>query len=302
MNVHRYLLMLVLLPALACAEPTTDCPASDGVSLQVLGSGGPIADDARASTGYLVWIDGRARAMIDAGGGTFLRFGEAGAKFTDLEIIAISHFHTDHSADLPALLKSGYFTDRSEPLVVSGPNGDPPFPGLLEFTDEMLNGAYAYLGGYLDGSGGLPKLERVEVSGDEVAQVLQHGSLGVEALHVPHGIVPALAYRVTAGGKTIVFSSDQNGNDEAFVEFSRDADVLVMHMPVPLGVSGAGRALHAPPDVIGQIANDADVETLLLSHFMGRSLRNLHENLAAIDGRFSGEIVLANDLECLLVN
>ena len=32
-------------------------------------------------------------------------FAEAGESFHELALIAISHFHTDHAADLPALLK-----------------------------------------------------------------------------------------------------------------------------------------------------------------------------------------------------
>ena len=62
---------------------------SDGIVLQVLGSGGPIADDDRASSGYLVWVDGKARVMVDAGTGSVLRFGEAGAKFEDLDFVGL---------------------------------------------------------------------------------------------------------------------------------------------------------------------------------------------------------------------
>jgi hypothetical protein len=47
-----------------------------GVALQVLGSGGPFGVG-RASAGYLVWIDGESRFMVDAGGGTFARFHES---------------------------------------------------------------------------------------------------------------------------------------------------------------------------------------------------------------------------------
>jgi hypothetical protein len=138
------------------AEPGR-CPPEKGIGLQVLGSGGPIADDARASSSYLVWVDGRARLMIDAGGGSFLRFGEAGARFADLDFVGLSHFHTDHSADFPALLKSGFFSRRKRDLAVAGPSGSGPFPGLATYLDSMLNrddGAYGYLSGYLDGTGG----------------------------------------------------------------------------------------------------------------------------------------------------
>jgi len=53
----------ILVPVFGALEAgASTCTEHDGVAVQVLGSGGPIADDARASSGYLVWVDGRARA------------------------------------------------------------------------------------------------------------------------------------------------------------------------------------------------------------------------------------------------
>jgi glyoxylase-like metal-dependent hydrolase (beta-lactamase superfamily II) len=78
------------------------------VAVQVLGSGGPDSNDARASSGYLLWLDGEARLLVDAGGGVFLRFGEAKARFESLDV---THLHVDHVSDLAALLMSGFFGD-----------------------------------------------------------------------------------------------------------------------------------------------------------------------------------------------
>jgi hypothetical protein len=78
------LIGVTLIFSAACARNNEACVRGEGVTLQILGSGGPIADDARASSGYLVWADGKSRVLIDAGGGTFLRFGEAGASFAEL--------------------------------------------------------------------------------------------------------------------------------------------------------------------------------------------------------------------------
>ena len=52
------------------------------VQVQVLGSGGPELADKRASSSYLVWIDGKPRVLVDIGGGAALRFGESGATCT----------------------------------------------------------------------------------------------------------------------------------------------------------------------------------------------------------------------------
>ena len=279
------------------------CPAPTGVSLQILGSGGPIADDGRASSSYLVWVDGRARVLIDAGGGSFLRFGEAGAGFADLDFIGLSHLHTDHSAALPALLKSGNFSGRDRSLPIAGPDGEGVFPGLKGFLNAMLDGedgAYGYLSAYLDGAGGKPMLTPREVTAGAPALIWSSETVAVDGMRVPHGIVPAVAFRVRAGDTTIVFGSDQNGSDPAFVEFAKDASVLVMHMVVPEDVAGVGRRLHAPPSVIGEIAGQANPGTLVLSHFMARSLEDLEGNVALVARGYGGKIVPADDLVCVI--
>ena len=283
------------------------CTATDGVALQVLGSGGPIADDARASSGYLVWLDGRSRLLVDAGGGVFLRFAEAGARMDDLDGIALSHLHADHSAALPALLKSGYFARRKRSLPLAGPAGSDRFPGIEAFVAALIaddTGAYAYLNGYLTGSSRLPVLEVAELAiGDpsEVFRVdLSNGDrLVLEALPVPHGIVPALAYRVTVRGYTIVFGADQNGRNPAFADFASGADVLVMHLPIPDDADAVAKRLHATPARIGEIARDADPKRLLLSHFMARSLASLDDELASIRRSWQGPLELAEDLRCI---
>jgi ribonuclease BN (tRNA processing enzyme) len=312
-NTHLINRLGVFLLALGFFVPAISlagqCAPASGVAVQVLGSGGPIADDGRASSAYLIWVDGKSRVLIDAGGGAFLRFAEAGAKFSDLDFVGLSHFHADHSADFPALLKSGSFSGRSEPLTVAGPDGSDLFPGLHQFLASLLDpesGAFAYLSPYLNGSGRLPRLNAIEVSSEITKPRLLLGDndspIQIEAMHVPHGIVPTTAFRVRVGAEIIVFASDQNGNDLEFVEFAKDAGMLIMHMPVPEGVTGIGRKLHAPPSVIGTIAYAANVKMLLISHLMQRSLRNLDQNVDLVMTNFSGPVDVAKDLRCYNLN
>lgn len=278
------------------------CPTS-GIAVQVLGSGGPMADDGRASTSYMVWIDGKSRVLIDAGSGAFLRFGEIGADFRQLEFIGLSHFHTDHSADFPALLKSGFFSGRERHLVVAGPSGSDRFPDLHDYLEALLDpehGAYRYLSGYLDGSGGLAPLQPVEVGeAARTVTVFEAGDrLRIDAMHVPHGIVPALAFRVRIGDISLVFAGDQNGSRASFVDFARDADLLVMHMAIPEDIGGPASRLHATPGEIGRVAGEAGARRLVLSHFMERSLRDLDSNIGRVRERYDGRVIAAADLDC----
>jgi ribonuclease BN (tRNA processing enzyme) len=276
------------------------------LSLQVLGSGGPIADDARSSSAYVLWVNGRSRVLVDAGGGAFLRFGEAGAEFTDLDFIGISHFHTDHSSDISALLKSGYFSQRERPLHIAGPGSGGQFPGLVDWLKRMLgdsSGAYAYLNGYLDGSDGMVWLSTAEINGDGAVRIrlTDHAdpTLAVLALPVPHGIVPTLAFRIASQNRVVVFGSDQTGADPAFTEFARDADLLVMHLAIPEDADPIAQRLHATPRTLGAIAQSAEPDRLLLSHLMSRSLRAIDASVSIVGRYYKGEILVAEDLMCI---
>src|SRR5262249_15750541 len=205
--------------------PSTDAQTcgGDGVAVQVLGSGGPELQDKRASSSYLVWQDGQARVLVDAGGGSVLRFGESGAKMSQLDVILFTHFHVDHSADFPALIFSSWFEDRDRQLPVYGPGGNNAFPSTVEFVRAFFNkrnGAYRYLSELLvPQEKSTYKLQPHNVIGDSPSTVTFRGEhLLAYAARVVHGSVPALAWRVEIAGKSIVFSGDTNGEGTGLVE------------------------------------------------------------------------------------
>jgi ribonuclease BN (tRNA processing enzyme) len=277
-----------------------------GVAVQVLGSGGPELQDKRASSSYLVWEDGRARLLVDAGGGSALRFGESGAQMSQLDVILFSHFHVDHSGDFSSLIKSSWFEDRKHPLPVYGPVGNDFMPDTTEFVADFFGekrGAYRYLSELLNpAEESSYKLQPhdVEATSKPVA-AFRSGELAVYAVRVVHGGVPALAWRVEVGGKRIVFSGDTNG-EGGLTELAANADLLIAHNAVPEGATGVERGLHMPPSVIGQIAGDAHVKHLVLSHRMLRTQGKENQTKTEIGKRFSGSVDFANDLDCFPVN
>ena len=142
-------LALLCIPSDARAQICTAGP----VTVQILGSGGPRTNGERASASYLLWMDGRARMQVDAGGGAYLRFGQAQAQLSDLWLLAVSHLHPDHVSDLPALLWLSDQT-RQEPLPVAGPSGNdamPAFPAFLSRLFDPTGGAFQILGGTMGG-------------------------------------------------------------------------------------------------------------------------------------------------------
>ena len=287
------------------AEQPAECP-EEGAALQVLGSGGPIAEADRAGTSYLLWINGKPRLLIDAGAGSFLRFAEAGGKIDTLDAILLTHLHADHVGDLAGILNSGGFEGRTAPLRVIGPDAAPRFPGTGEFLTRLLSketGAFAYNGGFLDGTENKPQLEPRDVEtaggGAEPTVLDVSDEYSVRAIPVAHGPVPALGYLVEAGDKSFVITGDQSFLSDGFVDAlaGTKPTILFAHHVIN-GEQGQPRGLHRTPAEIGEMAQALDPSRLVLTHNMERSLSRIDDSLAAIADSYDGAVSVAADLDC----
>lgn len=294
--------LLLLAPSIRAAE---HCPGA--TAWQVLGSGGPELN-ARAQSGHVLWLDGKARALFDAGAGTATTFGKAGGRLEDLRLIALSHLHSDHSADLPAYLKAGLFGDREAPLPVFGPPAGGGFPSLDDWLAALIGGqrsAYPYLSGFLhpDGAPFLLRPATLSLPRGEVTTVFDDGTVRLLAMPVRHGTVPALAWRVEADGHAVVYLGDTDAREPALTDLAKDADLLVANLAIAEDSDDAvANALHAPPSRIASLAARAGVRHLLLSHLMRRSEQDLPRARRIIAGIYAGPVDVAQDGQCLPLN
>ncbi len=229
--------------------------------------------------------------MVDAGSGTKNLFHQSGANLSDIELIALSHLHPDHSAELPAILwpQGGSFT-------LSGPNAAGVFPSIGNFTDSLFGegGIYQILQDRLD-----IQVVEVDTSNPASMEVWRGTDIVVQGTGVPHANVPTIGYRIEVAGVSIAFSSDQNGSDPSFVDFIRDVDFLVIHFAASENTTGT---LHAKPSVWGQMATTAEIGHLIVSHISTSSSQVLGQNLAILRENYSGEMTIAEDLMCVDLN
>ncbi len=218
----------------------------EGLSVIVLGSGGPIAtSEGRASAGYLIFTDGEPRILMDAGGGTFQRLAQSGTNIKNLDIVLLSHLHADHTGDLTPIIKTAYFhamstgTARSTPFRIWGPGEstlpatvpgvryNPPLgPLVYPASADYVDGHYAipdgderYLKAFVNGISQTASSFAYEannlssaVAGASEQLVLDEGigdkRLVIKAIAVDHGPVPAVAYKITYKNNTVVYSGD----------------------------------------------------------------------------------------------
>ena len=275
----------------------------EGTHVQVLGAGGSELDDGQASPGYLIWVDGHARILIDAGPGTVLRFEESGANFRDLYAVVFTQVHSRHTADLPALLLGSTHAGRTEPLPVFGPSGTDRVPGFSAWLDLIMgpNGAYRELADFMSGlsQGGYRVVPHdIDTASRNRWTGFRENDISLSAVGTDHGNRPALAWRVDVEGIGITFTGSTANRRQLVNSLAEGSTILVAHHAIPENTRGFPREQFMVPSQIGRLAADAGVNRLVLSHRTGRTRGRETESRNEIREHFRGSIVFANDLNC----
>jgi ribonuclease BN (tRNA processing enzyme) len=217
----------------------------------VLGSGGPIASPRRVSAGYVLSIDGKARLLVDAGGGSFERIGRSGLDISSLEQVLLTHLHIDHTSDLPAVIMHLYMGDRKRPIAITGPTGRPgndaapenasPQPGVREFVRRLFGprGVWRYMNTF-EGFGITVRdtpsdVSELAIYSIPVDRVLEDLDVSVDAVAVPHGMMPSVAFRVDCGAESVVFSGDISASTASFIALAKNCSMLVHDFALPEG-------------------------------------------------------------------
>lgn len=240
----------------------------------VLGSGTAVPVTDRFPAGYLVQ-SGAATVLVDCGPGTLRRLPQVGVDLGAIDAVFLTHYHTDHCADVGPLLfalRSPRYAGR-KPLAVFAA------PGLHRHL-ETLAAVWPWT---------LPKgyeLHAQELAAGEFAFL----DLAVKALPIRH-TAQSLGYRFTAkGGASAAFSGDADECEE-LVDLARGTDVFVCDAAFP----DEGRVEgHLTPGLAGEHAQKAGARALWLTHFYPEC--DGVDVAAQARRTFAGEIVAVRDL------
>ncbi|WP_050522006.1 MBL fold metallo-hydrolase [Pseudorhodobacter wandonensis] len=235
--------------------------------------GGPaIRAGGAMPTSSLLELDGR-RVVVDCGLGVTKGLVQAGMDLKTLDLIFITHLHSDHLLELGPLIHTAWTTGLNSPVTVYGP------PGIRDYWAGFM-GSVAYdnrIRVYDEGRVPLDELVTVQVY-DE-GEVMG-APLRVQALRVPHPpIKDAFALRFD-GTKSVTFSGDTTYFPPLAV-FAQGSDLLVHEALLPAGVetviarTGLGDKLrnhlyasHTKAEDVGRIAQAAGVRRLVLNHLV----------------------------------
>lgn len=274
-----------------------------GTRVEVLGSGELSFENFRSTGSYLVWHENKARVLVNAGAGTYLRYKMSGAQFKDLYAIVITQTGIEQTADLPSLLMASLRAERTTPLPIFGPGSSENHPALTKVMDRFAgeDGAYPELQSlftYSSPAGYRIRVRDVEPINRKVWTEFRHNNLKLSAISVHSGDIPSLAWRVDIDDTSLVFTGEFSNQRDAVAQFAKDANALVVSHRLPSGSRGRSLEYYATPEELGRIAQKANVQNLLLGSRGWRTFGREPATREAIETSYEGPQLYANEDEC----
>ncbi|MER8481488.1 MBL fold metallo-hydrolase [Mesorhizobium sp. M1322] len=280
------------------ADPTRD-------RLVLLGSkGGPaLRPGGPWPSSSLLEIGGRT-VVVDCGLGVTRGLADAGFSLKELDLIFITHLHSDHVLELGPLIHTAWTAGLATPVTVFGPPGTghywQRFCQAMEFDIEVRIA-----------DEGRPDIEDM-VSIIEFGEggVMKERGLKVAALRVDHPpVTDCFALRFEHAGQRVVFSAD-TAFFPPLADFAKGADILVHEAMLEEGIerlvakTGNGARLrehllasHSFAGQAGRIATDAGVRRLVLNHLIPADDPEIGEAdwIAAVRKTWAGDLTIAHD-------
>jgi ribonuclease BN (tRNA processing enzyme) len=244
--------------------------------LVLLGTkGGPaIRPGGPMPTSSLLELSG-LRAVVDCGLGVTRALTDASVDLKTLDMVFITHLHSDHVLELGALLHTAWTAGLKHPVSVHGP------PGLDYYWQHFLQAMEFDVEIRITDEGRPDIRDLVSVTEYAEGPAFEENGLSVSALRVDHPPVSdCFALRFEHGGRSVVFSSD-TAYFPALGAFAAGADILVHEAMLEEGVdrlvarTGNGARLkehlmasHTLAEDTGRIAATAGVGRLVLNHLV----------------------------------
>ncbi len=259
----------------------------DALRVLLCGTSSPMPHPTRAKACVAVFAAGHFW-VVDTGPGSWNRLALWRIDGRDIGGVLLTHFHSDHIAELGEFNLQTWAAGRPGPLQVYGPPG-------VERVVAGFTEAYALDSGYRIAHHGAallpPDVGRMQArviagpaEGAGPTVVLQEGGLTITAFAVNHKpVVPAYGYRFDYRGRSVVVSGD-TVKDPGLIAAAKGADVLVHEAQAnhivammreeaeKLGRTRIAKILgdipsyHTSPVQAAEAANEAGVKLLVMYH------------------------------------
>nr|WP_031256733.1 MBL fold metallo-hydrolase [Mesorhizobium sp. L48C026A00] len=242
--------------------------------------------------------------VVDCGLGVTHGLAETGISLKSLDLVFITHLHSDHVLELGPLIHTAWTAGLATPVTVFGPPGTghywQRFCQAMEFDIEIR----------IVDEGRLDIADLVSIIEFGEGRVMEERGLKVLALRVDHPPVnDCFALRFEHAGQSVVFSAD-TAFFPPLADFAKGADILVHEAMLEDGIerlvakTGNGAQLrehllasHSFAEEAGRIASDAGAKRLVLNHLIPADDPEIGEAdwIAAVRKTWAGDLTIAHD-------
>ena len=279
-----------------------------------LGTGAPPPEVGRFGPAVLVQVNGQ-NLLFDAGRGVMQRLYQYGLGAADVDMVFITHLHSDHTVGLPDLyltgMLNGAFGLRTTPFKITGIEGTAQ---MMEYIKQAYSGDINIRMNDGEMTEEQTSIEATEFTGDGV--VYERDGVTVTAIENFHGeaIDPSYGYRIDYDGRSVVISGDTK-YCENIIEHSKGVDLLIHSVGMAnedllkAGTPLAEKAQivlnhHTPPEDAASVFNQTQpklavfnhmvVVTIAANQFTPPTQQNVFDRTR--EAGYSGPLVIAKDL------
>ncbi len=287
--------------------PKTEVLGKNEMRVTALGTGMPNLRPAQASATWLVELGNGDTFFFDIGTGSIDRFSAMNISYNRAHTVFLTHLHSDHCGDVPALWIGGWVANRLIPLRVWGPSGPEERLGTKHFIEHMRE-AYAWdiasrNAVKLPEHGG--QIEVHEFDYTKVQEVYNENGVKVTAFPAIHILDGPVSYRLEWNGLVFVYSGDSVPN-KWFVENGQNADLLIHESFVTVDTLvekqgfprdqaiRVGTEIHTAPAHCGRVFAATKPRLAVAYHFFN-DWDTAPQVLEEIKSTYDGKFVLAND-------
>ncbi|MFT7685270.1 MAG: ribonuclease Z [Candidatus Azotimanducaceae bacterium] len=254
----------------------------DSLRVLVCGSSSPLPAVGRAQ-GCIAIITPEHFFVIDSGAASTVNLQSANLPLNKLDGVLVTHFHSDHIAELYEINLVSWVGGRPEPMKVYGPKG-------IKKVISGINDTYELDVQYRTehhGSEFMPaKLAELQPVRLDAGEVLTIGSLKITSFSADHSpISPAVSYKIEYKDRVVVVTGDTNVTT-TLAEQVKGIDLLLTDaLSLPIldsmiaGATEAGRSraakiltdvrdYHASTDKLLEMIEENDVQMIGFYHMV----------------------------------
>lgn len=251
-----------------------------------LGTAGAVASAQRDNTSLLLVDDSGERFLIDCPGSPVTKLAKLGLDYREISNLILTHTHVDHIYGVPSLLHSQYRLGNKIDIFATQKS-------LL-----LIRGLISFHG--LEDPRKFPEISFHTIPADKNNFFFfQREKTLISSFPVKH-TADSIGLKISLKDPplTCVYSGD-TAFSPTVVEEAKGTDYLIHDCACPSRFAKELEEMHTSAIVLGEIAEEAQVKTLIPIHFLTEINFTMEEIENEIRKNFSGNLIIPSDLDSL---